>query len=228
MWVTFGFHGNHGVKGYRSRRTIHNTDTPGAADCFHCMGKLSTAVSQEHKKILQQARCDSTTKEILQVLPFMLEIDPQERWSAKTAYDQFKHILQRSEAALTAESPASRTKTSSRPTTRSSDGGHPLSPRLNHRLSESTEGGQKDVSAGEMPTFAAKISHTPPEMTIDSHPDHFNFRSLHAALGASRVPEQGRSQSGTVAILCRQVQSTFYARVRRQPTITIFEERAVR
>jgi hypothetical protein len=95
---------------------------------------------------------------------------------------------------LTAESPASRTKTSSRPTTRSSDGGHPLSPRLNHRLSESTEGGQKDVSAGEMPTFAAKISHTPPEMTIDSHPDHFNFRSLHAALGASRVPEQGRSQ----------------------------------
>ena len=143
------------------------------------MGRLSTAVSQMHKKIRDQQRCDSTTREILLILPKMLQIEPGDRWSAKKARDQFKHILHRADMAMASrnrasqsvEAPVRQATTPSRSTTVSSDTSSPLSPHMNPRLSTAKEGTQRDTSAGASPKFDKILTQTPRNMTMDSDMD---------------------------------------------------------
>lgn len=191
VWVVFGYRGPHGVEGYRSRRELHNQATPGAANCFHHKGKLSTAVLQEHKKILKQHRCDDTTGEVLRALPEMLEIDPSERWSAEFARDQFKQILQHADRAMatpnrgsqSGEVPVRQAKTPSRSTTISSDTSSPLLPHKNPRLSTAKEGTQRDTSAGASPKFDQMLTQTPRNMTMNSDMDVTSFGSSNITPG---------------------------------------------
>ena len=199
----FGYGENHGVKGYRSRRALHNQATPGAANCFHHMGELSTAVSQEHETILNQSRCDPTTREVLEVLPKMLQIDPKKRWTAKTARDQFKRILLQADREMASpnrdshsgEAPARQSTTPSRSNTVSSDTGSPLAPYINPKLSTPKEGTRRDTTAGASPKFDKTLTDSPRNMTINSDTNVDGLGSLDIAQGLEQA-FQNKSRNG--------------------------------
>jgi hypothetical protein len=167
------------------------------------MGKLSTAVSLEHKRILGLQRCDRTTREVLQVLPEMLKIDPDDRWTAENARDQFKRILRRAEMAMASphrdsqsgEASARQATTPSRSTTISSDTSSLLSPHVNSQLSTTTEETRQDTSAGASPKFGKILVHTPRTMTMKSDMDVNDVGSFDIASGSLGTPLQQAIQS---------------------------------
>lgn len=184
-----GYRGINGVEGYRSRRELHNQVTPGAADCFHHSGKLSTAVSEEHKKILRQQRCDPTTREVLRFLPDMLKVDPKDRCSAKTARDKFKHILHQADRASrnrgsqSSEAPGRQVTTPPRSGTIASDTSSPLLQHMNPRLSTTKGDTPQDTSAGASPKFDKILTQTPRNMTMTSETNSNGPGSLGIAPG---------------------------------------------
>ena len=95
VWVVFGYSNEHGVEGYRTRRRTHNkreTLHQRVSDCFHVNGNASPVVYEEHKKIIEQGKCDHTTEQVLKILEWMLEIDPQRRPSADEVRIHFEEV----------------------------------------------------------------------------------------------------------------------------------------
>ena len=154
------------------------------------MGKLSTAVSQEHKKILSQERCHSITKEILLALPEMLQIEPNYRWPATKARDHFKQILYRADMAIAkrnrdsqaGEAPDRQVTTPSRSPTAKSDASSPLLPHKNPQLSIAKDGSQQDSPVEASPKFDEELTHTPRHMTMNSDTNVGGVGSLGIAL----------------------------------------------
>jgi serine/threonine protein kinase len=93
VWVCFGYTQEHGVEGYRERRKEHNREAVRGSDCFHVDGEVSPAVADEHQKIIEQGRCDGTTKDVLEILTEMLMIDPRSRPTAAQVRRTFEDIL---------------------------------------------------------------------------------------------------------------------------------------
>nr|OQO20386.1 hypothetical protein B0A51_13270 [Rachicladosporium sp. CCFEE 5018] len=115
VWVVFGVKGPHGLQGYREERIAGHGDEVRGQDSFHCRGEngreLLPAVTAAHDKLLRAGKCDSTTKAIVELLPELLAIEPEDRPSAKSLRHRLNLLIKKAKSKLSEAHPRTSVQT---------------------------------------------------------------------------------------------------------------------
>lgn len=204
VWVVFGVNGPHGLNSYRQRRENFNRRAPRGSDCFHCNGKESQAVIDEHREVAEQYRCDPVTRAILKLMPRMLHLEADHRPSASELRNLFVDIIDDVKRGPSpSPSPKSQSnnvmptypKSRTRSTTAgSSTPSSPLGARINKRLTGQFP--HENSFGSSSSDYGATRTETPRTITTESDMRKGHDGTSSAVAGASMLLAEQIQTSG--------------------------------